>query len=135
MILSDYREDVQKHSAGAPFYIGDGCFYIRRWGTAESQKAIKEIRLAIFGPLHKTTEGDDEILIAHWLVEHGVAKWEGVMLEEGKPLKYSKDAARKVFLNPEYFRSVNHTLWVGSQTWEHYLHDEAEKDLASAKKP
>lgn len=134
MILADYRESLEKHQSGTPIYVGDAVFYVRRWGTPEAQKLLKEIRLEIFGPIHKHQPGDDDLLMAHWLAEYGVTKWEGVCSEEGE-IKYSQQAARKVFLNPEYFASLNQLLYTEATKFENYLHDQAEEDAEAAKKP
>lgn len=134
MELSAFREDLAKHTSGAPIYVGDACFYVRRWGTAEAQKALRDIRLGLFGPLHKHQIGDDDRIMAEWLAEYGVTGWENVRGDDG-PLGYDKQAARKVFLNPEYFQSLNSLLYVEAAKFENYLHDQAAEDLDALKKP
>lgn len=133
MDLNDFREDLAKHDRGAPIYIRDACFYVRRWGSASAQKALRDLRLGLFGPLHQSQPGDDDRLMAEWLAEYGVAGWEGVSIADGG-LPYSKSAARKVFLNPEYFQSLNAQLYNEAAKFENYLHEQAEEDLAALKK-
>lgn len=134
MDLSEYREDLEKHKKGVPIYVGDALFYVRRWGTEESQKALRDIRLGLFGPLHKHQVGDDDRIMAEWLCEYGVTGWEGVSTSGGE-LIYSKQHARKVFLNPEYFQSLNSLLYSESAKFENYLHDQAAEDCDAIKKP
>lgn len=135
-MLASYREDLQKQQHGTPIYVGDSVFYVRRYGTANSKKAIKALKLELFGPLHKHEEHDDDLLLAHWLVEYGVSNWEGVAeTDGGKPIKYSNAAARKIFLNPEYFQSLNLMLFNESMKFENYLHDQATEDTEAVKKP
>ena len=133
MELSAYREDLTKQASGAPMYEGDGCFYVKRWGTPESQKVLREIRLGLFGPLHKHQIGDDEKVLAEWLAEYAVTGWENIHVDEGE-LAYSKTAARKVFTNPEYHLSLNLKLWNKACDFENYLHDQAAEDLDALKK-
>lgn len=163
MKLSAYREDSNKQSAGVPIYAGDAVFYMRRWGTPESQTFLKELRKKLFGPLHKDQVGDENKLIAEWLVEYGCVGWDGVLSETAsedeeyqwyeffhkfrhyfgkkelekpavKELKYSKENARSVFLNPEYFLSLNSLLMQGAMNFENYLYDDASEDLDAIKK-
>lgn len=163
MKLSAYREDLARQAAGVPIYIGDGVFYVRRWGTPESQEVIKQLRKKLFGPLHKDQTGDENLLISEWLIEYGVVNWDGVLQESAgedqefkwyeffqqfrnllgrqkidKPdvseLKYSKHAARNVFSNPEYFMSLNSLILSGAMNFENYLYDDAAEDLEAIKK-
>lgn len=134
MRLSDYREDPEKQQNGTPIYIGDATFYCRRFGTPESQRVLKELREKLFGPLHKWTDQDEYILRAHWLTEYGVVNWENVFSVEGEDLKYSKASARAVFLNPEYYLSLNSELFRDVNNFEYYLYDAAEEDVQTLKK-
>lgn len=140
MILQYYREDPEKQKDGTPIYIEDATFYVRRWGTPESIKKRKELSQALFGPLHKYTQTDDSLLLAHWLVEYGVSNWENVFEDDkdsdsGKELQYSESNARKVFLNEEYFLSLNELLFKESVKFENYLYDAAEESIEEIKKP
>ena len=134
MILSHYREDSDKQKNGTPIYVGDATFYGRRFGTPESKKALNELRNALFGPLHKWTDSDDDLLLAHWLVEYGIVGWEEVKTEENVDLPYSKENARKVFSNPEYFLSLNTQLLRDLNNFENFLFDAAEEDVEALKK-
>lgn len=164
MKLSAYREDAHKQNNGVPIFIGDGVFYLKRWGTPESEDFIKELKKKLFGPLHKDQTGDSNKLLAEWLIEYGVVGWDGVLTEEAdedeeyewyeffhkfrnlfgtknkieKPklreLKYSKETARAVFSNPEYYLSLNSEILKGCTNFENYLYDDASEDLEAIKK-
>lgn len=163
MKLSAFREDPKKQKGGAPIFIGDGVFYVRRWGTPESQDFLKQLRKNLFGPLHKDQTGDENLLVAEWLIEYGVTGWDGVLQESAdddqqykwyeffhqwrsvfgkrkieKPevseLPYSKAAARNIFGNPEYYISLNNLILSGAMNFENYLYDDAAEDLEAIKK-
>lgn len=164
MQLSAYRESKIKQLNGTPIFVGDAVFYVRRWGTPESQEILKELRKKLFGPIHKDSFGDDFILMAEWLIEYGCVNWEGVLEETAdestqynwheffnkfksyfskqnvpdypklKHLPYSKKAARNIFGNPEYFQSLNNIILTGAMNFENYLYDDASEDLEAIKK-
>lgn len=133
MDLNDFREDPEKQNGGAPIYIGDATFFGKRCGTPESTKAFRDLRMELFGPLHKYQDGDEQLLIAHWLYEFGITKWEGVFLGE-KELEFSKSNARKVFLNPEYRLSLNIEIYDKLNRFENFLYDQIEGDTETLKK-
>ncbi len=127
MKLSDYQESKQLQQQGAPISVGDAVFYVRRLGTKESQESIKAIRQQLYGPFHKMSEVDNNRLYGHWLTEYGVTGWQGVEDQDGA-LEYSREAARNIFTNPEYFLSLNDVLISAALRFENYLHDEAQSD-------
>ena len=135
MNLNEYREDLTLQTKGAPISVGDAIFYIRRIGTLEAQKFIKELKLSIYGPFCKHDDIDHNELLAHWLTEYGCTGWEGVQDESGAALSYSKDTARKVFLTKEYWLSLNAILTNAASMYENYLHEQAEEDAEALKKP
>ena len=134
MKLSEYREDLTMRTDGAPIPISDATFYVRRFGTPESNELIKRLKQQLFGPLHKHQDGDELLVYAHWLTDYGVTGWKGVLNEDDSQLEYSQSAARKIFTNPEYFMSLNLTLINAACAFENYLHEEAEADLEKLKK-
>lgn len=134
MNLSAYREDACKQMDGAPVYIDDAIFYVRRWGTPESNAVKRRLERELWGPFHKNEDGDEAELLAHWLVEYGVTRWEGVSDVNGKELPYSQDTARGVLLNVEYRLSLNQRIFVSAINYETYLHDQAGEDLEALKK-
>lgn len=163
MKLSMFRESSEKQLKGVPAYVGDAVFYLKRWGTPESDDFIKALRKKLFGPLHKDQTGDDRLLMAEWLIEYGVIGWDGVLQEAAteddeyewyeffykfkerfgrqkidkpnvKELTYSKSAARNVFSNPEYYLSLNSILISAAMNFENYLYDDALEDLEAIKK-
>lgn len=135
MNLNEYRESLTLHDKGAPISVGDAIFYIRRIGTPAAQRFIKELKLSLYGPFATHAEQDHNELLAHWLTEYGCTGWEGVQDESGSQLAYSKDTARKVFLNKEYWLSLNAILTNAASMYENYLHEQAEEDAEQLKKP
>lgn len=127
MKLSELKESLDLQTSGAPIAIGDATFYVRRLGTVESQKSLKTIRENLYGPFHKMQDGDNHRIYGHWLTEYGVTGWQGLQDQDGQ-LDYSKDAARNIFTNPEYFLSLNDLLISAALRFENYLADEADKD-------
>lgn len=135
MNLNEYRESLQLQEKGAPISVGDAIFYIKRIGTPEAQKFIKELKLSLFGPFANQAEQDANELLAHWLTEYGCTGWDNVQDESGADLPYSQQSARKVFTNPEYYLSLNAILTNAASMYENYLHDQAEEDVEALKKP
>lgn len=133
MNLIDYRESLEKQSSGTPIYVGDAVFFVRRWGTIESQKFLRDVKIALFGPMHKYSSIDDHIVMAEWLAEYAVTGWENLHDEKGE-VKFNRSNARKIFLNPEYYSSLNTILYSEASRFENYLHDLAIEDLEVAKK-
>lgn len=111
-----------------------GTFWVRRFGTNESAKIWNSIQRELFGPFHKTQEGDQNLLIAEWLCTYGVVKWEDVIDVKGNELKYTKKNARALFLNDEYFLSLNAELFNDATRSQPYLYDEADEDIEDLKK-
>lgn len=133
MLLSHYREDPEKQLGGSPIYVGDATFFVKRWGTKESQEQLKEIRRALFGPFHKAQEGDDNLVFAEWLC-WAVTNWENVNTEDGE-YKFSAKNARALFRDEHYFLSLNAELITSAMRFENYLFDEAAEDEEELKKP
>jgi len=134
-MLNRYREDEEKQQNGSPWYSGDTTIFCRRSGTPEAKRVMKELRDQLFGPLHKWTAQDDSALLGHFLVEYGVCGWENVReTEKGEAIPYSKNAARMIFLNPEYFLSLNVELFAFMSNFENYLFDAAEEEIEALKK-
>lgn len=135
MHLALYKESSEKQMEGAPVYIGDATFYLRRWGTNESQAFLKDLRRALFGPHHRSQEGDENKVVGEWLAGYGVVGWEDVLdADSGKEFKYSKKNARMLFLDPEYYLSLNAELFMQANRFENYLYDEALDELEELKK-
>lgn len=135
MSLAEFREDPNRWAEGSPIHVNEMTFYVRRWGTPESQEKLRDIRKRLFGPFHKQQDADDDIVMGEWLTEYGVTGWEGVIEESGKELKFSKKNARGVFCNPEFFYSLNRLIYAAAANFENYLYQEAEEDTEELKKP
>ena len=132
-----YREDKEKHESGSPCYIGNMTFLVKRSGIPKAKKAMTEIRERLYGLYPKQEDIDEWRVWAHWLAEHGIVSWE-VMQEvdgEEKPLEFTREAARDIFLNDEYMYSLVPLLVSHSLNYENYLHDQAEEDIKEIKKP
>jgi hypothetical protein len=137
MTLSLFREDQEKQSSGAPIYINDMTFIGRRWGTEASQKAIARISKQLFGIAHKSTATDQIELYANWLIEYALVGWENVISTDGQVLEFTKRNASMVFLNEEYWGhgGLIEQIVSGLMSYENYLHDEANEDIDTIKKP
>lgn len=133
MDLANFREDLAKQKDGSPIYVGDCTFYVRRWGTPESQKYLRDLRRKLFSPFHKDQEGDESLLLSEWLCGYAVTSWENVFDGQNE-VKYTKENARNIFTNPEYMNSLNAVLIRDSMNFENYLHDIADEDLSELKK-
>ncbi len=133
MSLSYFRESLDKQKGGAPVYAGGITFYVKRWGTPESQAFLRELNRKLFGPFHKSQEGDQATIYAEWLC-WAVTGWDDMLGEDGEPVTYSPDSARDIFTNEEYFLSLNMVLINGAMNFEHYLHEEATADAEDLKK-
>ncbi len=133
MKLSNYKESTVKQEKGSPCYIGDGGSYfnVKRIHTPEYNKQIEDIKTNLYGFDYKDL--DNNLILAHWLVEHGVTGWDGIENDDSN-LRYSQPNARKIFLNPEYFLSLNALLIQHASNYNNYLHDLTQKDIEQAKK-
>lgn len=135
MNISEFLEDPEKQSAGTPIYISDAVFYVRRWGTPESLRVRKKLKMLLFGPLHKHTDEDDARLLAHWLAEYGVADWENLFDVDSQPVTYSVENARNLFTQEELWLSLNQELFVEATKYENYLFDQVDESADEIKKP
>lgn len=132
MNLSNYKESKEKKESGSPCYVEDAHFDVKRINTAEYHKQIEEITKREYGFAPK--EVDNNLILATWLCEHGVTGWDGVIGDDDQDLKYSKRTARKVFLNPDYFMSLNALLLHHAGNYNNYLYDEIVEDIENIKK-
>lgn len=135
MSLAMYREDLDKQRNGAPIHVGEATFYVRRWGTPESLRVRKELARALWGPLHRASEGNDAELLAHWLAEYAVTGWDDLRDEGGELVVYTREAARAIFLDDAYWLSLNDLLFRGAAAFENYLAEDAEASTEAIKKP
>lgn len=133
MKLSDFSEDTEKQESGSAYYIGeDGVIYVRRVGTTQYNKQIEDIKRNIYGFVSKDI--DVGLVLGTWLAEHGVTKWENILDENDNSLEFTRQNARKVFLNPSFFNSLNVQLISHGSDYSNYLFDEAEADIEQIKK-
>lgn len=132
MRLYDYCESQDKQEKGSSCYLGDAVFYVKRINTPDFHKEIEQIKKELYGFAPK--EIDNNLVYANWLVEYGVTGWEGVLNTDDNILRYSHKNASKVFLNPEYYLSLNMLLINHAGDYSNYLHDEVEQDIENIKK-
>lgn len=133
MNLNSYKEDLEKQESGSPFYMGeDACFYVKRVGTTQYSKQIEEIKRNIYGFAAKDI--DWGLVLGTWLAEHGVTGWDNILDESDNKLDYSVLNARKVFLNPSFFNSLNAQLISYGSDYANYLFDEVTEDVDQIKK-
>ena len=136
MPLGVYRESLELQEKGAPCVTEGGTFFVRRSGTEEYWKARREIAARLFGIYLQPKPENETAILANMLAEYMVTGWEGVYSDdgEGDQLEYSKEAARAIFLNKEYFLSLNKILEEFSWNFAGYLRLQAEEDLDVLKK-
>jgi len=135
MRFSAFKEDLQKQKNGAAIPIGVAVFYCKRWGTKESEEFLAKLRREIYGPFIANSDEYFPELLAWWLAEYAITGWEGIFQEGGDALlKYNKDTARQIFLDPSYWLQLNAELFRESQNYERYLEEMAKEDLEELKK-
>ena len=132
MRLDQFKESNEKQESGSPCYLGDGNFNVKRLHTPEYNKQIDAIKKNEYGFAPKDI--DNNLVLATWLAEYGVTGWDGILNGDDKPLKFTRKNARKVFLNPEYFLSLNAILIQHASDYNNYLHDELIEDVEAVKK-
>lgn len=135
-MLELLKEDREKHEQGSPCYILDMTFYVKRIGTKKAKKEIKEIREKLYGIFPKPDEVDENEIFAHWLAEYGVVNWKDVVNDDTEePIKFNRSFARRLFLNEDYWLSLNQALIAHAMNYENYLHEQVYKDIEELKKP
>ena len=132
MRLDLYKESDSKQESGSPCYLGDGSFDVKRIHTPEYNKQIEDIRKKEYGLAPK--EINTNLILATWLAEYGVTGWDGILGDNDDPVKFTRQNARKVFLNPAYFLSLNAILIQHASDYNNYLYDEAIEDVEVIKK-
>lgn len=138
-MLSLFREDLTKQVEGSPCYTDNSdepmTFYVARIGTKLYREQIKEITEKLYGILPKPAEIDEDKIIANWLAHYGVLNWDNVVDgETDDPEPFNKEFCRKLFLNPQYYHSLNKVLISHASNFENYLSEEEVKDTESLKK-
>jgi hypothetical protein len=138
MNLRDYKEDTEKWMNGAPVKFGGAIFWIRRYSTPESNKALAAIRKRKTNPYETLTKEEiaerEQEVLAVWLVEFCVTKWRGVFDENDNELPFNKKNAAELFLNPSYYHSINQELILKSMEFDSFLFDNINKDIGEIKK-
>jgi len=136
MPLGVYRESLELQSSGAPFETEAGTFIVRRSGTEEYWKNRREIVARLYGVYLQPKPEQESVILANMLAEYTVAGWTGVYSDdgEGEEIEYSMSAAREIFLNKEYFLSLNRAIEDFSWQFSGYLHLMSEEDLEALKK-
>lgn len=136
MALGLFREDLALQEKGAPFVTSGGTFYVKRSGTDEFFKVRREIAARLFGIYLQPNPEKEIIILANMLAEYLVTGWDDVYSDDGEGIliPYSIDAARSIFLNKEYFLSLNKMIEEFSWNFSNYLQLQAEDDLEVLKK-
>lgn len=136
MPLGVYRESLELQASGAPFETEAGTFIVRRSGTEEYWKKRREIVARLYGVYLQPKPEQEAVILANMLAEYTVAGWDGVYSDdgEGEEIEYSSKSAREIFLNKEYFLSLNRAIEDFSWNFTGYLHLKAEEDLENLKK-
>ena len=132
MRLDLFKESKDKQESGSPCYLDDGYFNVLRLHTPEYNKQIEDIKKLEYGFAPKDI--DTNLVIATWLAEYGVTGWDGVLDEDDNELRFTRKNARKVFLNPAYYLSLNALLIQHASDYANYLFDDVNEDIESVKK-
>ena len=133
-MLEFYREDVERHK-GTPCYIDGACFEVARLGTKLAQKQIREIKETLYGILPNPKDINEDEILAHWLGNFGVVGWSDVIDAGDKDnLDFSRSNAMRIFLNHEYWLSLNKAFIALALNFENYLHESAYEDVENIKK-
>lgn len=128
--IKQYRENCKAWDEGTWVQAehADGWnFQIRRVGTPQAHSEMKEIRLSLYGPMPKD-EYEPEI-IAHWLAKYGVTDW-----ENDQDIPYSKANALTLFVNQEYWMSLNLELYNLAANFKVFLDEYTKEDMEPLKK-
>lgn len=131
MQLSEFAESQDKQEQGSPLYIDDGTIYVKRIHTLAYNKQREAIKNRIYG--FSSREVDENLITAHWLSEHGVTGWDGIM-DGDDELAFNASNARAVFMNPNYRLSLNALLINHAANYANYLADEVSEDIEQVKK-
>ena len=136
MNLIDFKESLEKCSKGAPVYIGEMTFWLKRWGTKDSNKAIEKIKQELYGLFPDPKEMDESEIYAHWLVSYALVDWEGVKQDDGEVLECTARSTKGVILNREYWGhgGLVHQLVTQAMNYENFLHDAIDEDTEAVKK-
>ena len=130
-IKANYQEDKNKQEKGSPCHLSDDSFIlVRRFGTVQTTKELEKLKRRLFGFADKH---DEQLLLGHWLAEHGVTGWEGID-SVGEEVEYSKSNALGIFTNPQYMLSLNQDLLRHATNYANYLHDDMCEDVENIKK-
>jgi len=136
-MLSLYKEDANKWSEGSPCYVIDMTFLVMRIGTAEFARQIEDIKERLYGLFPKPSDIDENEVMANWLAHHGCVGWENVIddsKEKDEKLEYSIANSIQLFLNKEYWLSLNQVLISHATKFENYLHDAVYEEVEAIKK-
>lgn len=125
--ISELLEDPAKQSGGAPVWIRNSIFYVRRVGVKAFLVEKKRLSRLLFGPAHKLTEADELLLIAHLLVEYVVVDWSKVSFKN-EPIPYSKAKAREFFLDERFYLTLNNSIYYAAMNYEHFIYENVDED-------
>jgi hypothetical protein len=104
-------------------------FYVARIGTKEAASQISEIKEKLYGLFPKPNDIDEHEVFANWLAYYGVKGWDDVTDgENDKPLEFTPTFARSLFLNKQYWMSLNQVLISHAANYENFLNDQAYED-------
>ena len=128
--IPQYRESEKLKQEGTWVHAAsaDGwSFKIRRIGTTEWLKARKDATRHLYG-LFPQTDIDEDKITAHILADEWITDWQSPEFD------FTRENARKLFLNPEYWNSLNNELVIRAVNFEHYLKELADDDDKALKK-
>lgn len=117
MKLSELKIDAAKGEAGAWVRdladMGDVAFRVRGMNNSDWQKLSLKLFNAV--PRSKKINGkldpdEAERIVNECLVETSLLDWSGILDDDGKPVPFSKELARKLIFDPDFSQFRNAVL-------------------------
>ena len=118
MKLSDVRVDASRGEMGDWVTeipdMGDLALKVRAIGNSDWRQLAAKMHQAI--PRAKRMAGRIDLeeadrITNECLLQHGLMDWKNVEGDGGKPIAYSKDAARKFLTDPDYRMFRDAVMW------------------------
>ena len=128
--IPGYKENIKAQDEGTWVQAehADGWWFkIRRVGTPQYHSEVREIRLALNGPM-PSDEYEPEI-VSHWLAKYGVTDW-----QNDQEIPFSKQNALTLFTNRDYWLSLNLELYNLGANFRVFLEEYTKEEMEPLKK-
>lgn len=106
--------------------------YVKRLGGSVTDAQLRKISDQLYG--FSNQPKDNNLILAHWLVEHGVTGWENITMG-GKPFPYTDQNKRFLLMDIRFRLSVNEMLIHHASNYANYVVDKISEDVEQVKKP